>query len=159
MIPSVSLLDGAVGVLTRRCRRCFDSMMPSVSRLVRTQDVVREENMDFVSACCGCQEWKNCKNCSISNPDTVYLCADLLEHTSSPDADGTLASLSLDEGYWRSSNVSMDIRECHLRSACVGGQASTCGDVNCVQGYCATGYTGPCELRALHGRCLLPWPR
>ncbi|CAN0510508.1 unnamed protein product, partial [Scytosiphon promiscuus] len=36
-------------------------------------------------------------------------------------ADGTLESLDLEPGYWRSSSTSKEIRECYHGPACVGG--------------------------------------
>lgn len=62
-------------------------------------------------------------------------CSPLLSHTTSPDADGTLQTLSLDAGYWRTSENSVEILPCYNSDACVGGVAE----------YCAEGYMGPCE--------------
>lgn len=52
--------------------------------------------------------------------------------------DGTTAwTLCLAEGYYRDSELSLDILECYRHEACVGG--------NGVEGYCADGYEGACE--------------
>lgn len=109
------------------------------------QATYEDLNTDYGIACDLCPSWSECTNCSITNPQTIHECSDLLDYTTSLDSDGTLASLSLDEGYWRTSNTSKDIRQCHNEDACVGGEAEMCGDVNCAEGYCAAGYTGPCE--------------
>lgn len=87
-----------------------------------------------------------CNDCTVANNDTAGICAAVMEHTTSPEINGTLASLTLYSGYWRTSNVSADVRECYNSEACVGGTAETCGDVYCEGGYCAEGYVGPCEL-------------
>ncbi|CAN0368442.1 unnamed protein product, partial [Laminaria digitata] len=59
-------------------------------------------------------------------------CRSTLEHTTSFGANGTLESLTLQQGYWRNSPTSKDIRECYETSACVGG----------TEGYCEEGYKG-----------------
>lgn len=109
------------------------------------QKAVPEQHLNYVTACSGCDGWSTCKNCTISDPELAYLCVDVPPHTSSPAGDRTLASLFLEEGYWRSSNASTDVRKCHNHNACVGGMAKTCGHVNFTHRYCSTGYTGPCE--------------
>ena len=88
-------------------------------------------------ACDSCPVEGN--NCTVPYNDNVQLCEPLLEHTASIDAHGTLETLDLEPGYWRSSNTSRDIRECYETAACVGG----------AQGLCAPGYEGPCECRSL----------
>lgn len=84
-------------------------------------------------ACEACPAEGN--NCTMPYYDRVQLCESVLEHTTSLAADGTLETLDLEPGYWRSSNTSRDIRECYEADACIGG----------VQGVCASGYEGPCE--------------
>ena len=74
-------------------------------------------------------------DCTIPYYDIVQLCEPVLKHTTSSALDGTLETLRLEPGYWRSSNRSRDIRECYEADACVGG----------VQDLCASGYEGPCE--------------
>lgn len=81
----------------------------------------------------------------VTDNDTLVQCWSVLEHTSSPEESGTLATLSLDRGYWRTSNTSTSIRDCYNAEACEGGVAEMCGHVDCEDGYCAPGYTGPCE--------------
>lgn len=109
------------------------------------QHVIAEQNLAYKTACNSCTNISLCDTCIISNPDTVALCEPLLDHTDSPDASGTLASLCLEKGYWRATNVSRKILPCYHKGACLGGVAETCGGVFCERGYCATGYTGPCE--------------
>lgn len=56
-----------------------------------------------------------------------------------PDAPGgTLSTLELLPGFYRSSATSTDIRECFHEDACSGGDA--------VGSYCAEGYGGPCKF-------------
>ena len=47
----------------------------------------------------------------------------------------TLGNLPLEEGFWRTTNSSMDVVECIVPEACVGGNKP--GD------YCRVGHTGP----------------
>ncbi|CAN0600455.1 unnamed protein product, partial [Laminaria digitata] len=57
---------------------------------------------------------------------------------SSAESDGTtIATLSLDKGYFRTSNESDVILKCFHQNACVGGSDAA--------NYCEPGYTGPCE--------------
>lgn len=58
-----------------------------------------------------------------------------MEHTASLTPNGTLETLDLERGYWRSSSTSREIRECYEADSCVGGTG----------GYCGAGYDGPCE--------------
>ncbi|CAM9098262.1 unnamed protein product, partial [Laminaria digitata] len=54
------------------------------------------------------------------------------------EASGTtVETLSLEEGYYRTSNQSHAILKCYQPSACVGG--------NDTAKYCAPGYDGPCK--------------
>lgn len=101
--------------------------------------------MDYELSCHQCPDWSECEDCWVSDPESYHACADVLEYTSSPEADGTLASLTLEGGFWRTSNTSTEVLECHNADACSGGEAPSCGDANCLDGYCAAGYTGPCE--------------
>ena len=76
-----------------------------------------------------------CEGCTMTNPDRALLCEPTLPNTDSLTADGTLESLNLAPGYWRSSNTSTDIRECPRAESCPGG----------TEGSCAIGYNGTCE--------------
>eukprot|EP00752_Nemacystus_decipiens_P010199 g9089.t1 len=82
-------------------------------------------------ACDACPD--ECSYCSTSNPDSVQLCEPVMEHTTSTPVNGTLETLELARGYWRSSTTSTEIRECYETDSCVGG----------TEEYCATGYDGP----------------
>jgi hypothetical protein len=53
----------------------------------------------------------------------------------------TLETLILKKGWWRVGVDTLDIRECPVEEACVGGNSSE------VDGYCREGHTGPyCHL-------------
>ncbi|CAN0030927.1 unnamed protein product [Scytosiphon promiscuus] len=86
----------------------------------------------YETACDECQPVV-CSYCTISNPDSVQQCELVMEHTASPTLNGTLETLDLERGYWRSSITSRDVRECYETDACVGG----------TSGYCGAGYDGP----------------
>eukprot|EP00903_Cladosiphon_okamuranus_P011974 g11246.t1 len=73
-----------------------------------------------------------CNGCTTVNPDKALLCADTFTNTDSLTADGTLETLNLAPGYWRSSNTSTEIRECPRAESCPGG----------TEGRCAVGYNG-----------------
>lgn len=58
----------------------------------------------------------------------------------------SVATLSLEKGYFRTSNQSHDVRKCYHEVACRGGS-----DAN---EYCTSGYTGPCETPVVTGKCI-----
>lgn len=64
---------------------------------------------------------------------------------------GTLATLEILPGYYRSLATSTDIRECFFEDACEGGDVA--GE------YCATGYTGPCKTHTSISCGLAPMDR
>lgn len=79
--------------------------------------------------------------CSIDSALSSQVCAPLLPHTTNGEMNGTLASLWLEVGYWRSGPESTEIQECYYADACKGG----------VEGhYCAEGYSGPCAMLFPH---------
>lgn len=73
----------------------------------------------------------------MENPNRVQQCQPVMDYATSLEANGTLESLSIQQGFWRSSGTSKEIRECYEESACVGGTGS----------YCQEGYQGPRECR------------
>lgn len=98
-----------------------------------------------MTVCDSCPDWSECDKCVVTDPETVALCSEVLKHTTSLDGYTTIASLSLDKGYWRTSNESRDILRCYNPDACEGGVAEIHGDGNFADGYCADGYQGPCK--------------
>ena len=66
------------------------------------------------------------------------------------DPGATLATLPIREGYWRSSNESLEIHSCLHSDACTGAARVSSSD-----DYCQEGYTGPCEqlLSCFVGAC------
>lgn len=116
---------------------------------MRTCGVPLSQTSAYETACDECPE--ECDDCAVANPDEALLCEPVLDNTNSPTADGTLESLNLRRGYWRSSNSSRDVRECPRAESCLGG----------TEGRCAAGYGGPCECSVrvmpyFGGRGLLP---
>lgn len=69
--------------------------------------------------------------------DGMPLCAAPPYGTTALSEGTTLAALTLDKGYYRTSNRSHDVHKCYNEDACVGG--------NDTEKYCASGYQGPCE--------------
>jgi len=94
-----------------------------------------QQNSAFAVACEGCTG--DCYNCTVGNPNRVQECKPVPEHTTSLDANGSLESLTLRQGFWRSYRLSKEIRACYEASACVGG----------TETYCREGYQGPRECR------------
>lgn len=76
-------------------------------------------------------------NWTTSPNNTIPVCKSAPAGTSAPYVGTTVKTLKLDAGYYRASDQSRVVLECHNKKACEGG--STVGD------YCAEGYTGPCE--------------
>lgn len=117
------------------------------------QDTIAKENLAYKTACNSCADLSDCPTCVVTDNRTVATCYAVLDYTTSDEADGTLASLSLEKGYWRVSNVSWNILRCHNPDACKGGVAEMCGGVSCANGYCAGGYMGPCEQHQVVKKC------
>lgn len=69
--------------------------------------------------------------------DTMPVCEPVPNGCTAGSPGTTLLTLPLDRGYYRVSNTSHDVRECHRRKSCKGGRD--------FDDYCADGYTGPCE--------------
>ena len=73
-------------------------------------------------------------------------CEDITMGMSKTAPGMTLASLSLEPKYWRTSSQSKDVRECPVSQACIGGNATAEGNPNATD-YCLQGHTGPyCNL-------------
>ncbi|CAM9127774.1 unnamed protein product [Ectocarpus sp. 6 AP-2014] len=79
-----------------------------------------------------CDQCDECEGCTMMNPDKALLCEGAFPNTDSRTPDGTLESLYLAPGYWRSSDKSRDIRDCPRARSCPGG----------TEGRCAVGYDG-----------------
>ena len=97
-----------------------------------------EELLDGL--CYGCPE--GCSGCdygqTIIVPECVLLLDEGIEHVSSSGGVTTLESLEIDRGYWRATNSSRDILQCHNGDACKGG-------ITGATDYCSEGYRGACE--------------
>ncbi|CAM9835821.1 unnamed protein product, partial [Ectocarpus sp. 12 AP-2014] len=72
---------------------------------------------------------------TVADPDLLPACEAVPEGAQTTTRGGTLATLEILPGFYRSSVTSTDIRECFYEDACEGGQV--------VGEYCATGYSGP----------------
>lgn len=79
----------------------------------------------------GSLEWTTSPN------NTIPFCESAPTGSSAPYVGTTVQTLELDAGYYRVSNLSRVVFECHNKQACKGGAN--------VDDYCAEGYTGPCE--------------
>ncbi|CAM9289996.1 unnamed protein product, partial [Hapterophycus canaliculatus] len=84
--------------------------------------------------CSGCKT--DCDECSFDEPDLVPACALVMDHSSSGGGSTTLATLSIDPGYWRATASSEDVLPCYHADACLGGVTGSAG-------YCLEGYQGP----------------
>ena len=94
----------------------------------------------YDKVCDGCPT--NCTRCEFEDPEQVPQCISLaeagVEHASSSGGLSTVEDLILDEGYWRATNTSTNVKECFNADACPGGLTT---------GVCNSGYRGPCEHR------------
>lgn len=88
--------------------------------------------------CLDCPDWDECLGCTIEKGGITPTCAAPLEHTSASEPGVTLQTLNVSRGYWRATNTSEKILACYNEDACSGG-------VTGADGFCASGYTGPCE--------------
>jgi len=68
-----------------------------------------------------------------------WKCKECPEHTRCDTPNVTLRELDVEEGYWRQSDFSSEIRRCYSAAACLGGTN--------VSSQCADGHQGPyCEV-------------
>lgn len=65
-------------------------------------------------------------------------CVGVLDHSNSSGGTVTLATLSIERGYWRATASSPNVLPCYNSDACLGG-------VTGEPGYCQMGYEGPCK--------------
>eukprot|EP00752_Nemacystus_decipiens_P013346 g11816.t1 len=91
----------------------------------------------FGTVCFECPEWDKCLGCTIANGRVTPTCEAPLEHTSAEEPGVTLATLTIDGGYWRATPDSEIVLECYNEDACLGGKTGS-------DSYCAPEYTGPC---------------
>lgn len=99
----------------------------------------------FLAVCARCST--DCKGESsgvrvvvAGGPAAVPVCDEVPTGARSAEDGGTtLETLELEPGYYRTSNKSHNVLECFQEAACKGG-VDAAGD-----GYCAEGYSGPCE--------------
>lgn len=89
------------------------------------------ENSTDASAC-ACPEKKY--------DDTKGSCFDVFEGVDEFTLGTTLETLKLEPGYWRTGNTSIDVRECPVAEACVGGTGGTGRNGT---NYCRDGHEGP----------------
>ena len=74
----------------------------------------------------------------VMDDTTVPVCQVVPEGVNTTGMTGmTLETLNLMSGFYRASNKSREILECHREDACLGGSKADT--------YCAKGYTGLCE--------------
>lgn len=69
--------------------------------------------------------------------DYVPVCTEIPTGVDDSEDGVTLELLDLDEGYYRTSNLSHDVLECYQKKACQGGVV--------VESFCADGYEGVCK--------------
>lgn len=95
----------------------------------------------YGTVCHGCPE---CHSCEVEDVGGMA-CTAQFEHSQSDGIAVTLETLEIQQGYWRATNTSRSngILPCYNKEACEGGVTGSAG-------YCAKGYTGPCEW------CIVP---
>ncbi|GMH69815.1 hypothetical protein TrLO_g4981 [Triparma laevis f. longispina] len=77
--------------------------------------------------------------CTYDNEKGV--CTEVEEGMDSQEIGMSLKNLKLDPGYWRTGLTSIDVCECPVAGACVGGNNST--------NYCREGHEGPYSITIL----------
>ena len=115
---------------SRRCHVC----------LLYYQNVSR-----FQTVCRGCTTVPNqiLDGVWVTNEHETPTCTELPKGTVSLSSGTTVVSLTLQKGYFRTSNETSVIFECYRSEACEGGDDPG--------KYCANGYEGACEYR-IHGK-------
>lgn len=95
----------------------------------------------FDTVCDGCEEKEKWDGVIVSGG--TPLCSLAMDHTESRGGHATVEMLSIKHGWWRPTKTSRDVLPCYNDDACQGG-------ITGADGFCGTGYKGPCET-GLHG--------
>ena len=124
LIPAPMMFLPAGTQQTDTCGRCLDEVCARCSR--------------------GGDELTDMKDV---RTDGYPVCAEPPPGTTASASGTSVMTLSLEKGYYRTSNSSHVVLQCFQESACLGGDDA--------DAYCAPGYTGPCENIADSGmsRC------
>lgn len=112
---------------------------PTVSADVASTRLFKQNVSRFESVCTGCSTTTNevPDGVDIKEESGTPACQELPMGAVALSSGTTVASITLRAGYYRTSNSSVDILECHRQEACLGG--------NGYETYCAAGYEGACE--------------
>ncbi|CAB1102169.1 unnamed protein product [Ectocarpus sp. CCAP 1310/34] len=95
-----------------------------------------DDSCRFELACARCSADCDAIPSSVTMADsTIPVCVESMEGTKASSSGTTVATLDLQEGYYRTSAESQVVVECYLTSACAGGTDP--------KNYCADGYEGP----------------
>lgn len=98
----------------------------------------QDESSTFLTVCEGCSAVDN----KVPNTVGVYqdtpVCKELPMGTVAQSGGTTLESITLAEGYYRTSESSEELLECHRFEACAGGSDP--------RNYCAAGYQDVCKM-------------
>ncbi|GMH92837.1 hypothetical protein TL16_g12465 [Triparma laevis f. inornata] len=79
-------------------------------------------------------------SCTCTFDNMKGSCIDVYEEVDNLTLSTTLGTLKIEPGYWRTGGTSIDVRECPVAEACVGGNGTD---------YCREGHDGPyCNLCA-----------
>ena len=104
-----------------------------------TANLPQNETCRFELVCARCAT--SCEEiptgASFATDTTIPVCVELPEGAFAESSGTNLATLSLEEGYYRTSAKSREVLECYQAEACVGGTAA--------EQNCASGYEGPCK--------------
>lgn len=95
----------------------------------------------FEMACAECPTGENTSNqgaVKVQYPNRIPECEPVPRGVMSLSSGTTVEMITLERGFFRTSETSRDILECHRQSSCIGGNDAT--------NYCAPGYEGPCEF-------------
>lgn len=120
--------------------RCFlQYLLPNTWHTCSSRQA-EDDSCRFELACARCSADCDAIPSSVTMADsTIPVCVELMEGTKASSSGTTVATLDLQEGYYRTSAESQVVVECYLASACAGGTDP--------ENYCADGYEGPCECR------------
>lgn len=101
--------------------------------------VTQQKLSHFDTVCNGCSTNadQDQLGAEIDNESEIPFCKELPTGTTGRSSGTTVSSLTLEKGYYRTSNASVAIVGCYRQESCLGGDDP--------EKYCASGYGGPCE--------------
>lgn len=128
-------------VSTNTVQRNANNVRPIAVLIGTQEDAPNTTRFELACAQCSAAGSSTPDGVEVQHGNEIPSCEELPTGAKAVSSGTTVESITLEEGYYRTSNESHVILECHRRGACVGGV-----DAN---NYCAAGFEGPCKCSVI----------